>query len=160
MTTDEKLNYVIQLLNEITAESKTIGDLNDYELGSDDDNAFIGVFTPNTEDTLKFSVAEIVEYLASNAVDLHTHTIDQIENLGAALLNVYTDSNGSHWIVKRTVENYDFTVLLEMDKIEGWEDESAPTRWIEGIVLDDTIVLPADIDDVNKFFITNEKLKV
>lgn len=46
------------------------------------------------------------------------------------------------------------------DKVEGWENTGTKERWVEGIVLDNTIVLPDDIDDTSKFFITNEKYKV
>jgi hypothetical protein len=46
------------------------------------------------------------------------------------------------------------------DKCERWENTSTKERWVEGIVLDDSFVFPDDIDDTNKFLITNEKLRV
>lgn len=46
------------------------------------------------------------------------------------------------------------------DVVKGWADPDDKTRWVEGVILDATIELPADIDDADKFFITNEKFKL
>lgn len=45
------------------------------------------------------------------------------------------------------------------DHVKGWVDPGTKERWVEGVVLDDTIVLPDDVDDDAKFFITNQKIK-
>lgn len=45
------------------------------------------------------------------------------------------------------------------DHVKGWVDNITKERWVEGVVLDDTIALPADVDDEAKFFITNQKIK-
>ncbi|AGO49139.1 structural protein [Cellulophaga phage phi39:1] len=51
-----------------------------------------------------------------------------------------------------------FDKFVEGDKVQGWEN-SDKLRWVEGIVLSTGISLPGDLDDENKFFITNDKLR-
>lgn len=45
------------------------------------------------------------------------------------------------------------------DHVKGWVNKVTKERWVEGVVLDDTIALPADVDNQAKFFITNERIK-
>lgn len=70
-------------------------------------------------------------------------------------------------IVERLVHdpaNVTATNYKSNDIVRGWADPTAKTRWVEGVILDATIVLtgenPAHIDDETKFFLTNEVLKV
>jgi hypothetical protein len=72
----------------------------------------------------------------------------------------------NRWLVTRRLYNQADTDIISWrvdDKVEGWHDPATKSRWVEGIILDDTINLsgesPADVDDSAKFFITNQKVK-
>lgn len=158
MTTNQKLNYIIQVLNELVGKSKTIGDLPDYTPGSQDITTFIGVYSSILKRTLKISIEDLLSAAANVAVGAHTHEINDVTSLGAALNPFFTDPTGNVWHVKRKVQNFDFSSLIETDIISGWEDDTTKTTWIEGVVLDATLILPADIYS-SKFFITTKKIR-
>lgn len=89
---------------------------------------------------------------------------------GGAKINAMFDEvfythfiKADQWIVSRYTFNAadeNKTDFKENDKVQGWEDTTAKDRWVEGIVLDDSISLPADIDNTSKFLLTVDVLKV
>lgn len=68
------------------------------------------------------------------------------------------DINGKKWWTRKGFDNKDMTVFENMDKVEGFTDDTN-TVWVEGIIIADNVVLPNNIDDPTKFFITNKKIK-
>lgn len=161
MTTSQKLNYIIQTLNEIVGQSQTIGDLPDYTPGSADLTTFVGVFESTLQTTLKISITDLLTAAANVAVEAHTHPISAIENLGIALTPQYVDPSGNVWHVQRKLVNYDYSSLLATDIVSGWEDDTTTKKtWITGVILDPTAVLPADIYNATKFFIITKKVRL
>ena len=64
------------------------------------------------------------------------------------------------WTVTRYAPQASHTVAVRVDdRVAGWADDTIKDRWIEGIVLDDTISLPADIDSTDKFFLITDRQK-
>ena len=63
--------------------------------------------------------------------------------------------------VKVSRESYDpldtkFDEFKLDDELKGWVDPMTKTRRVEGVVLQLPFVWPGDVDDENKFFITND----
>lgn len=160
MNTEEKLKYVIKILNELINDSKTIGDLPDYTPTNQDNlTTFIGVYDSNTGKTLKVSITDMLAFAATVAVEDHVHEISDIGMLEAAINKTFIDINDNPWSVERNGNNFDFSTLLLEDKISGWTDSNKNT-FVQGIILDEDIEIPTDIYDTNKFFITNKKIKL
>lgn len=159
MTTNEKLNYIIQLLSQITNEAKAINQLNDYTLGSNDPTSFLATFVSVDGDSQKFSIQDLIDHVTVEGIETHQHAITDIVDLASALGASFVDPSSNVWQVERTAADYDYTRLLQDDFIRGWSN-GAKTHWYEGVVLDGTLVLPTDLTDPAKFFITNQKLKV
>lgn len=72
----------------------------------------------------------------------------------------------NRWRVTRTTYDSGDQILINFkddDVVEGWADPSTKSRWIKGVILDDTIDLdgddPADLEDKDKFLKLNEVLK-
>lgn len=68
----------------------------------------------------------------------------------------------ARWNIKRrsfNVSEPNPTNFLLDDHVSGWVNTTTKDRWVEGIVLDNTIVMPDDIDNAAKFFITNQAIK-
>lgn len=70
----------------------------------------------------------------------------------------HTFANG-RWFIQR----YKFNVATEDvvsfrvdDKVSGWADDTTKIRWVEGIIKQLPINLPADIDTA-KFFIISQR---
>lgn len=161
MTTTEKLNYIIQTLKEITEQAKTIGEMSDYTIGANDANAFIGLYNSVLGLTEKISLEELINTLETNAFQSHTHAMDDVNNLDDALSPYFTDGSGNVWKVDRNAANYDYTSLLQYDKISGFQDHTTNKKiWVEGIILNATITLPADLTDNSKFFQTLKKVRL
>ncbi len=108
-----------------------------------------------------------------NAINLGNQPDDGLGDggrTGGAKINAMFDelfythfTKSDRWLVSRYV--YDpgatnKTAFKVNDKVQGWEDVATKNRWVEGIVLDDTVSLPADIDDGEKFLLTVDVLKV
>lgn len=78
----------------------------------------------------------------------------------------YTSFRKDGRIVERFVNdpaNPTATNYKANDIVRGWADPTTKTRWVEGAILDPAIDLsgdnPVDLDDVSKFFLTNDVLK-
>ena len=162
MTTNEKLNYIIRVLNEVLNDSKTIGDLGDYTAGSADGNSFIAVYQANINTSLKVSITDLLTTAANVALEAHTHEIADVSGLQLAINSVFTDGAGNRWRVRRPdVNDFDYSRLIVDDLISGWVDETTTkAEFIEGLIIDPTLTLPADVNDPTKFFITNKKIKL
>lgn len=158
---EDKINYIIQILNILVNQAKHIGVLVDYTLGSDDDNSYVAIYNSASNDTLKFTIQDLIDAVATEAVGVHSHVIADITGLSEALsaAKFFTDPDGNKWSVTRNSGNYDFNSLLIYDHIQGWEDETTRLIWLEGIIMDANITLPADLR-TTKFFITNEKIRL
>jgi hypothetical protein len=161
MTTNEKLNYIIRIFNDIVNKAQTIGELPDYTIGENDDSAYIGLYNSIGIDTEKISLQALLASMAAQTVGAHNHVIADVENLEAALAPYYTDPSGNVWRVQRTQLNVNFGNLIVGDHVSGFIDDTTnKSHWVEGIVLDNTIVLPGDHTNTAKFFKTNEQVKL
>jgi hypothetical protein len=67
-------------------------------------------------------------------------------------------NSGRSWQTDKGT-NTNYSIFETDDIIRGWENDITKERWIEGIVLQNAINMPADINDQTKFFIINEKLR-
>jgi len=86
------------------------------------------------------------------------------EKINSMFREVYSHTfmKGNRWIVcryKYDNATADLTGFRVDDRVSGWENESTKNRWVEGIVLDANISLPADIDNTSKFFIITQRSK-
>lgn len=158
---EDKINYIIQVLEIMLSKAKAIGALNDYELGTEDESAYLPVYLGNQSLTDKVSITDLIAHLAQEALSAHTHEIGDITDLAEALAspNFFTDVDGNKWGVIRRSNDYDYTSLQAYDKIEGWEDETTKSTWLEGVVLNAGLSVPSELRDKSKFLITNEKWK-
>ena len=85
------------------------------------------------------------------------------EKINGMFREIYeTVFTNGRWIIKRwvlNVGNTNLTALRVDDHIAGWYDTGVKDRWIEGIILDASVNLPAEIDDQSKFLKTVDKAK-
>lgn len=158
---EDKINYIIQILNILVNQAKNIGVLVTYTLGSDDANSYVAVYNSTSNDTKKVILEDLVADLAGKVTTVHSHVIADVIGLSEALAaaSFFTDPSGNKWSVTRNSGDYDYDTLLIYDHIAGWEDEATRLIWIEGIIMDANLTLPADIR-TTKVFITNEKMRI
>jgi hypothetical protein len=100
--------------------------------------------------------------VGKGTLNISAANVEKISGILGGGSFIAADSNsfyiGTWWVEKAS--NKTSTVIIEEgDKIKGYRD-NAQTVWVEGIVLIDGIVLPADLNTTNRFFKTNEKIKI
>lgn len=150
MTTNEKLNYIISVLTEIVSNSKDIGGLEIYVPNDDESENLVAVYSTIDGKTRRANINELFE-LVTGSVPTHTHEFNEINGLGEYKTITLQDSNGLDWKVQRLMEAADSELFNINDEIKGFTD-IGKTEYYHGIVLQNNINVPADLNDTNKFF--------
>lgn len=158
MTLNEKLNYIIQVLNQITNNSKNIGELEVYEPNNDESENLVAVFSTIDGKTRRANINELFAIL-TGAVPPHTHSYNEINGLGAYKKIILEDSNLLEWKVERLSEDETDDSFKTNDEISGFIDV-AKTTYYHGLVLVDGFIVPDDLEDKNKFFKIDKIIRI
>jgi len=156
MTLSQKLQYVVNAVNKFVENAKNIGQLESYDLQRNEEEAYIAIFVPNDNKTLKIDLDDFIDYYKDFAIQQHNHTIEEVESLQAKLFVTIEDTNNNEWDVKKGNGNVDLNEFENKDIIEGWVDGANQKHWFKGIIIDDNFLIPADIGDASKVFKINE----
>lgn len=157
-TTSEKIKYITSLLTKLVNNSKNIGQLKSQEGNFDRNNSYVPVYISAEDKTVKMSLNEIL-VVAGQAIADHNHVVNEVSGLGNFVTVLIPDDDLYEWKVIRSIDDQTEDPFKINDEIRGFKTIGGVDYYYEGIVLDSTVAIPGDLDNKNKFLITNKKIR-
>jgi len=158
MTISEKVAYLVSVVAKLINDSKDIGELETHDPEYSPVDTFIPVYLGATSETKKTSVDDLLSTL-SGGVPLHEHDWSDIIGIGDFKTISINDTNEVGWWVIRSIDDSTTDSFKLNDIVKGFEDVGK-TTYIEAIIVGATAVIPADLYDTAKVFITNKKYSI
>lgn len=158
MTINEKISQLVSIVNDLINNSKNIGQLEAHDPEYDPSDSYIAIYNGATQETKKAAVDELLSIL-SGGVPAHEHSWTDVTGIGDFKMISIPDENEVVWWVLRSIDDETGDSFKLNDIVKGFEDV-AKTTYIEGIVVGATAVIPDDLYDAAKFFITNKKISI
>lgn len=157
MNLNEKVKYLISLVTQLVDNAKSIGQLDTHDPSYNSSDSYIAVYIGATQETKKTTLSQLMS--DATPPPLPDLTYEDIEGIGDFKTINIEDSNEVGWRVSRRIDDVSEDSFKQDDMVVGFED-LAKTTYIEGVVLSPTAILPADIRDRSKFFITREVINI
>lgn len=160
MTTEEKISYIIGVLNEIISDSKNIGELPTYDPEADSTTQpiYAPAYISAENITKKVNLKEYLK-VAIGEVPSHTHDYSDINGIGDYKIISLDDDNDNVWKVIRLISDTSNDSFKILDEIMGFED-AAKTTYLRGIIISSGVSIPSDLRNKSKVFIIDEKINL
>lgn len=158
MSITERLKYLTNLVIELVAKTKNIGQLDTASSQEIEGDLFAPVYLDSTAETKKVNLKTYFQQEIGE-VPGHTQSYSSIEGIGDFKEILIPDTNNYNWRVKRIITDETNDSFKENDILYGLnEDQSI---YYEALVTTSgAIAIPADLEDKTKVFHINKKLVI